>query len=347
MEPREEFAKDETVSAWLRHYSPEAAQVNLSILYNYFRWLHGLGVKASPSQLIDRQFRNLYSTDPTDRRKKMEHTHLLERYVDPKGPLRHLQNATRRNIAGAVKSWYEANGCALAGKVVVPSDPAKGKRKTRAIGLDEFYTVYRALPLNYQVATLFIIYSGLRNGEETALTFGDVEEQLRSGRDPIRIELLNKKGMRNRSYIPTYWVYVGGHALRKLKKYLDTRGALPKSAPLFTNEFGLPLKRHNLQRVLKRTAVRLGLVDPNTEKGRSWRQPFHPHNLRRLFATEMDMAGVDKDWAEFLMGHAGGIHAVYSRRDELHPQKCEEEYLKIMEALDRFFTGRERGQNGD
>jgi len=130
-----------------------------------------------------------------------------------------------------------------------------------------------------------LMYScGLRASEVLALRV----ESLDAGEALLRVV---GKGDKERI------VPVGGPALEAVEVYLE--GLRPRliagksEAALFVNARGGALSRMGLWKILRRTALRVGLADRVT-----------PHVLRHCFATHLLQGGADLRAVQELLGHA-------------------------------------------
>lgn len=129
------------------------------------------------------------------------------------------------------------------------------------------------------VAILEILYgTGIRVGELAGLKFQDMD----LGEAWVRV-----RGKGNKERI----VPLGGKAMAALRAYLQERGTGP--GPLFLNPQGARLTERSIQRIVKRRALRAGIVKRTT-----------PHTLRHSFATHLLEEGADLRGIQELLGHS-------------------------------------------
>jgi integrase/recombinase XerC len=128
-------------------------------------------------------------------------------------------------------------------------------------------------------AVLELLYgTGIRVGELTGLIFKNVD--LQDGWIRVR-----GKGNKER-LIP-----LGGKALASLNDYLKERGT--HDGPLFAGHKGTAMTERTVQRLVKRTALKAGIVKRTT-----------PHTLRHSYATHLLEAGADLRGIQELLGHS-------------------------------------------
>jgi len=145
----------------------------------------------------------------------------------------------------------------------------------------------------------------------------NVLKQLRENKCPIKFNLIA-----SREVHPQYFTFIGKDAIDALKEYLNVRGEVKEGEPIFISQRGEPIQGKvidNQVQVLKRQT---GLVNKD----------FTPHTLRDIFRTEASHQGVEKEIAEFFIGHALD-QLGYNRLDEMYPTDFERAYAKIEPAL--------------
>lgn len=137
-----------------------------------------------------------------------------------------------------------------------------------------------ALALRDKALLLFLLDTGCRATEVTALDVGDVD--LAGGTVLVR----KGKGGKART------VFLGAKARRALGAYLRTRRAAPGGAPLFLGAHGDRLRYETLRDIVRRRAAQAGVEPPTL------------HSFRRAFALLSLRNGVDVYSLQRLMGHA-------------------------------------------
>ena len=126
---------------------------------------------------------------------------------------------------------------------------------------------------------LCLLDTGARSAEFVALNVGDVEPD---GAVTIR------KGKGGKARV----TFLGAHAQRALRRWMQTRGETMPSDPLWTSHnTGGRLTPGGLQQVLERIGERAGVH-------------AHPHKFRRSFALWALRSGMDVFALQRLMGHA-------------------------------------------
>jgi integrase/recombinase XerC len=156
-------------------------------------------------------------------------------------------------------------------------------------------------------AILEMLYScGLRVSELTGLAIGDLD--LAGG----MVRVLGKGGKER--IVP-----VGSRAVEAIRIYLEGRGELAGSGPLFLNTRGQRINRRSVARIIDLHVLRIAAF-----------KRISPHILRHTFATHMLEGGADLRAIQELLGHASlsttqkythvGIDRLMEVYDKAHPK---------------------------
>lgn len=139
---------------------------------------------------------------------------------------------------------------------------------------------------------------------------------------PIRIDISGRKGFKN---IKPFYTFIGHDACRLLGLYLRQRGDRP--GPIFS-EAG----NDSLQKQWARTLQRRGYVEKLKNGSTGNRYGYNLHRLRSIFRSRWALSGVDREIAEYMMGHV--IDALgYDKSPELDPEFYEEKYVEASKWL--------------
>ncbi|HEX5038125.1 MAG TPA: site-specific tyrosine recombinase/integron integrase [bacterium] len=193
-----------------------------------------------------------------------------------------LQPASIARRLSSVRTLYRY----LLRQGVVEASPAEGltlpklpKKLPRFLVQEEAGRVVESGPSRpRERAILELLYgTGIRVGELTGLVFKNVDME----EGWIRV-----RGKGNKERV----VPMGGKALAALADYIKERGS--QDGPLFAGAKGAPVTERTIQRLVKRTAAKAGIVKRTT-----------PHTLRHSYATHLLEAGADLRGIQELLGH--------------------------------------------
>jgi integrase/recombinase XerD len=145
------------------------------------------------------------------------------------------------------------------------------------------YTMKRPTHLRDKAMVLMLLDTGLRVGELSRLTIGDVN--MASGEISVKPWLSGKKSMARH-------VYLGATSKTALWKYLDTRKQAHKDHPLFKSTRGGGVDRHSVARLLEEMGERAGVPG------------VHPHRFRHTYAIEALRNGMDIFTLQTNLGHS-------------------------------------------
>jgi integrase/recombinase XerC len=230
-----------------------------------------------------------------------------------------LHGSTARSTIGrkvaAVRSFMRhllRTGVLAANPAELVTSPRREKKLPHHLGIDEITALVTApsggghLVLR-DAAILETLYScGLRVSELTSLDRRDLDLEERL----VRVQ---GKGGKERI------VPVGGYAGRAIRAYLETRGEVPPTAPLFLNARGGRLTRRGVALVVDRHMLRIAAM-----------RKVSPHSLRHTFATHLLESGADLRGIQELLGHASlsttqkythvSIDRLMAVYDQAHPK---------------------------
>jgi integrase/recombinase XerC len=194
-----------------------------------------------------------------------------------------LQPASIARRLSSVKTFYRY----LLRKGALEVSPAEGlnlpklpKKLPRFLVQEEAGRIVETEPDKARDrAILELLYgTGIRVGELTGLVLKNVD--LDEGWVRVR-------GKGNKERV----VPVGAKAKEALASYLKERGR--EDGPLFVGASGKPLTERTVQRVVKKSALKAGLMKRTT-----------PHTLRHSYATHLLEAGADLRGIQELLGHS-------------------------------------------
>jgi integrase/recombinase XerC len=238
---------------------------------------------------------------------------LLRRYLAQMGK-RAKKSSVGRKLA-AIRSFFRflvRQGVVAKNPAELIATPKKENRLPFHLDIDQVTTLVEA-PQGEDKhalrdrAILELLYScGLRVSELTGLAIGDLD--LAGG----MVRVLGKGGKER--IVP-----VGSRALEAIREYLQDRGELGGSGPLFLNTRGQRINRRSVARIVDLHVLRIAAF-----------KRISPHILRHTFATHMLEGGADLRAIQELLGHASlsttqkythvGIDRLMEVYDKAHPK---------------------------
>jgi integrase/recombinase XerC len=238
---------------------------------------------------------------------------LLRRYLALLGK-RAKKSSVGRKLA-AIRSFFRflvRQGVVAKNPAELIATPKKENRLPFHLDIDQVTTLVEAPQGDDKHALrdraiLELLYScGLRVSELTGLAIGDLD--LSGG----MVRVLGK-GSKERI------VPVGSRAIEAIRGYLQGRGELGGSGPLFLNTRGQRINRRSVARIVDLHVLRIAAF-----------KRISPHILRHTFATHMLEGGADLRAIQELLGHASlsttqkythvGIDRLMEVYDKAHPK---------------------------
>jgi integrase/recombinase XerC len=238
---------------------------------------------------------------------------LLRRYLALLGK-RAKKSSVGRKLA-AIRSFFRflvRQGMVANNPAELIATPKKENRLPFHLDIDQVTTLVEAPQEDDKHALrdraiLELLYScGLRVSELTGLAIGDLD--LSGG----MVRVLGKGGKER--IVP-----VGRRAIEAIRGYLQGRGELGGSGPLFLNTRGQRINRRSVARIVDMHVLRIAAF-----------KRISPHILRHTFATHMLEGGADLRAIQELLGHASlsttqkythvGIDRLMEVYDKAHPK---------------------------
>jgi integrase/recombinase XerC len=238
---------------------------------------------------------------------------LLRRYLALLGK-RAKKSSVGRKLA-AIRSFFRflvRQGMVANNPAELIATPKKENRLPFHLDIDQVTTLVEAPQEDDKHALrdraiLELLYScGLRVSELTGLAIGDLD--LSGG----MVRVLGKGGKER--IVP-----VGSRAIEAIRGYLQGRGELGGSGPLFLNTRGQRINRRSVARIVDLHVLRIAAF-----------KRISPHILRHTFATHMLEGGADLRAIQELLGHASlsttqkythvGIDRLMEVYDKAHPK---------------------------
>jgi integrase len=240
---------------------------------------------------------------------------------------------TASTFVGAIRSFYAKYDLAykFMGRERLPKPRVHNKRM-QLTTMDIKALVDNARTPRDRAIILTMFQGGMDVSTLCSMTYGDVADGIAKNEQPLKVELQRPKtGVE-------YYTFLGRDSVGAIKAYLNDakhRGIQFKSnTPLFVqnikseNEEPLALETGIVQKVMRGTAARSGLVD-DENNGKDM-NPVSPHALRESFGSIMISNGVPDTIVDFWLGHEiGEMAEAYKggRFNELRALYAEKEKL--------------------
>lgn len=174
---------------------------------------------------------------------------------------------------------------------------------------------------------LCMLQSGLAVNEICELNYGDIQSELETGKLPLCLKLIRQKTD------VEFKTFFGRDAVHYLKLYLETRGKLKPTDPLFAKERLKGGEPRLTPTIIEQTFNKIAEKTSFIKLAKDAYNPARPHSLRAAFNSLLIGTGVDEKLREFWMGHCIGTDAkAYLQMPTEKMRKLyatAEEYLKI------------------
>lgn len=160
-------------------------------------------------------------------------------------------------------------------------------RKPRAADLTEMAFLYNASPDHVRRIILLLAFQGLRMGEAVSLDWGDIDLDKKWA-------IIRKTKTGKPRGVPLHYAVV-----REFLKVTDRAGKVLRARGV--NEYRKGYRGGGVARKARETAMKNSGVDRLT-----W------HDLRHTCATWLQVAGIDRETRQDILGHSrGGVHDTY------------------------------------
>ena len=310
--------EESSVQRWLISLSNKTNSRNTRDAYLRSLSRYCSFLKLSPDKIIKDRKKDLKSDDEAISRKHEDKALEFFAILDKK-----FSRKTASLTLAAVRSFYNANYLSL-----LLSSPSVWSSHVDVIpSIDDIKKIVQHSDSALQRAViLFSTQSGQRVGILTALRCGIFESKIEKNEIlPVHIQadLRNSAGDIVNKGRQEYTFFIGRDACSALSVYLKERrirgevieedSFLFVTGKRFRGEY-MPLNQNAINNLIKRAAIRAGLMRSVTGKSLQNRAPIHHHCLRKFWQTTMEQSGVAKPWYEYMMGHKlGQLDRVYSQ----------------------------------
>ena len=261
-------------------------------------------------------------------------------------------------LSAYIKTFFRVNGFRDEREIRVERyfQPARYRKRPEYVpSPEEIERMAFAAGSKRNRALILMLYTtGLRVSTISALTVGDVIDEVKNGLSAVKVpvypEMKSRVPGACKGNIP-YYTFASKEAVEALKEYLEERmekyGGLSDDEPLFCSDTTnlpvevrrkTPIMRKTIQQIVKRAARKAGIE--------RWRN-VTPHCLRKAFESALRNSGLNVKDQEFLMGHilpgSQDAYYDYSKVEDLRakyaqvtffPQRMQVEELRKRQILD-------------
>lgn len=308
----------EEVEKWLVDIKPSSRESYTSAMKVYMEFT-GL----NPTQLIDeaeedRKQSRRQQGKPEQRLAEF-YNWLVSEYVSKawgnriKDKKKGISKKRAVSYVGSIRSFYKRNGFSIMSKTPRAA-PKKENRKMRMTSKEVKKLVSHAPTLRDRAIILMMFQGGFDVATLSSLNYGDVEFELKEERVPMLIDVVREKEEVD------YFTFVGHDSIDALRSYLNDRRSkgdeIKLNTPLFIlegnarNTENNRIKTHNIQSMLKHTALRAGLISEEHLEN-SDINPCRPHALRMGFSNILKHNKWNDELVNFMMGHSIGYDRAY------------------------------------
>jgi hypothetical protein len=289
----EEIETYGSVQRWLGRLAPSTSKVNKVIFNTFMGYVRENGGRFkdyTPDMLIEYQ-------QNAGNGERYDLVDLLQDYVTQ---MEGASYAYKKKSRSVLRSFFLHNRAEL------PRDPSfiirSDKEKVRGdLEIEEVRDmilssnkVYRAIFLS-----MFQGAMDLSSFEYWNLNgYDQLVEQMKEGKEIIKIELPGRKVMRN---VTPYHTWIGSDAVQAIKDYFDDRP--DKTDAIFFNQHEDPVTKHSVTFYWLRHLDMIDLIDRKENGKTSNRYGKSVHELRDVFRTQWEKSPAKASVAEYMMGH--------------------------------------------
>lgn len=314
-----------SVENWLSRLGDVTAQDNRYIFKRFMAWLKENGrelADLTPDELL------VYQQEAVNG-EKFKILDFIQKYVNGLD----LMAGSKRKMYNSLRSFFAHN------REPLPRDPTFKVRSDRPpvrgmLDVDTFKKMVLASNECHQAVWICLFQGGLGQNEFFRWNesgYEDLIQQLRGNPEQIRIDIAGRKHTKN-DY--QYYTFIGRDAITFIRKWLKKRGDSP--GPIFTNQRSNAVNATSLHHYWMRKLRRLGFVEKKSEYSGN-RYGLNIHEIRDLFRSRWRLTGVDKDVAEFFMGHKEALDKLgYDKSPYHYPDWYAEQYNEAQPFLNIF-----------
>lgn len=180
----------------------------------------------------------------------------------------------------------------------------------------------------------FIASTGLRRSDVAKLTIRDYMEATKEYHNNYHNVLNFVKELRSRKFIVPTWNITDKKTMINHITFSSHESSVYINQLLLERLMKEELSPDSSLFDVKADSISKNFRNLNTKLGMGWkehRRHFHPHALRKFFATTLTGNDVDFLSTEFLLGHS--LSQVQSSYYFANPDKLKQKYIRVMDKL--------------
>jgi len=329
---------NDLVKGFLGRYKAASTVVNYSrVLAWFFKWLRiEKRIVMGPEELLNDHVRRRSLQDIRERSFVLR---LVLDFCRDNPDFRKCGDVYRRGLFNVVKTFFSYYNADLT-SANVWNARCCNKFSIRQLSVDLARKYLVLFGQREKTVCLVMIQSGMSIGDLLSkfnFMLDYVKAELDVGKNRIKVDFQGRKGNNM-----DYFTFIGADGCQELRVWLKTREdwlrELGKTSnAIFITRTGATLTKEKFECIFYQKTCRLGLKKEGAFS-------FRSHMFRRMFKTESSPPerGVNGDYAEFMLGHRGGIQSVggtYDRTPQINPGIVEKEYAKLEPYLN-VYSGR-------
>lgn len=310
-----------SLERYLSRLSPSTQKINRFIVRSWYEWL----------QEQDTPFTGYSLDELVDYQREEKDYEILDTVQGWILERKNLRTNTLQKYYSTVNSFFAHNRTALppdpSFKITHGMMPVVGKLR-----VEHIVRVIEVSNPMYRAFWLCVVqgFMGLHEAIYWSNNgYGKLIEDLEAERCPIRIDFPGGR----KSNPEQFYTFIGDDAIRALRDYLELCPS--EGEAIFLTRYKTPMSTSTARRYWINTLQRIGIIDPITieeQQQETIRYGYNAHEIRDVMRSRWRLSGVDKEVAEFFMGHNLDRYN-YDKSPKHYPEWFKDQYKKALPWL--------------